>query len=373
MLRGAVAACRSTRGGAIARRLLVLSVYPEDQAGTRLRAHQFAQYLGAVGVTVDYWSFLSLADSQRWFGGLGRRGRLAVLLRSVLRLRLLPTALRRADAFLVLREALPIGSAFVERAAARRGPLIWDVDDALWTEYPRLFFRWVPERMRRSARKYAEVARLSREVWAGSDLLAQWCRQHTPAVHVVPTVLDVEDAPLARGASRTAVWVGSASTAEFLEEVLPAIATVDPPVDVTCVGATGVAGGGARLSERAWSPEAETAALVAARVGLYPISADHPLGPGKAGLKAILYMAHGLPAVVSPTATVALLVRDGVDGFHATSPDDWRARVAELLDDDGLWQRMSAAGRARALEEFSLQRWGPWVAQRVLALAEPDA
>lgn len=357
-----------TAGGAIHRELLVLSVYPEDQAGTRLRAHQFGGHLAERGVHVRYWSFLSLADSRRWFGGAGRGSRVLVLLRSVLRLLLLPGALRRADAVLVLREALPVASAFVERAAARRVPVVWDVDDAVWTDYPRLFLRWVPQRLRLSSRKYAELARLSSEVWAGSEVLATWCRQHAHTVHVVPTVLDVEDAPRTTGRTGTVAWVGSASTAEFLEGVLPALAQEDPPVVVDVVGATGVRSGGVQLRERPWSAEAERDALSAARVGLYPIDVDHPLGPGKAGLKAVLYMAHGLPCVVTPTPTLQALVEDGVQGLHARTPEEWQTAVRRLRTDDALWERMSAAGRARAVDQFSLRAWGPWVADRVHAL-----
>jgi hypothetical protein len=354
-----------TAGGAIHRELLVLSVYPEDQAGTRLRAHQFAGHLAERGIDVRYWSFLSLADSRRWFAGAGRGTRVLVLLRSVLRLLLLPTALRRADAVLVLREALPVASAVVERAAARRVPVVWDVDDAVWTEYPRLFLRWVPQRLRLSSRKYAELARLSSEVWAGSEVLATWCREHARTVHVVPTVLDVEDAPRTTGSAGTVAWVGSSSTAEFLEGVLPALAGEDPPVVVDVVGATGLRTAGVQVRERPWSAQAEREALAEARVGLYPIDVDHPLGPGKAGLKAVLYMAHGLPCVVTPTETLRSLVEDGVQGLHARTPAEWQVAVRQLRSDDALWERMSAAGRVRALEQFSLQAWGPWVAERV--------
>jgi glycosyltransferase involved in cell wall biosynthesis len=343
-------------------------VYPEDQAGTRLRAHQFVPHLLEHGVETRFWSFLSLEDSRRWFGGAGRTVRIAVLLRSLLRLLRLPSALRRADAVLVLREALPIASAFVERAAARRAPVVWDVDDAVWTEYPRLFLRWVPKRLRLSSVKYEELARLSTEVWAGSEVLAQWCRHHSASVHVVPTVLDVAAAPVTTGEAGTVAWVGSASTAEFLEGVLPALAGEQPPVVVDVVGATGVRDGGVEVRQRPWTEEAERDALRSARVGLYPIDLAHPLGPGKAGLKAVLYMAHGIPCVVSPTPTLQSLVEDGVQGLHAGSLDEWRHAVRRLRTDDALWARMSAAGRARALEHFSLQAWGPWVARRTAAL-----
>lgn len=358
---------------AIRRRLVVLSVYPEDQAGTRLRAHQFQAHLADAGVDTEYWSFLSLRDSRRWFGDAGPLARLMVLARGVLRTLWLPGLLGGADVVLVLREALPIASAVVERAAARRAPVVWDVDDAIWTDYPRLFARWMPARMRLSPVKYEQIAGLATEVWAGSEVLAQWCRRHAAEVHVVPTVLDLATVCPSSGRSGAAAWVGSASTAEFLETVLPALAGIDPPLEVRCVGAGDVEPHGVAVSAQPWTQEAEEQVLADARVGLYPIDLDHPLGPGKAGLKAVLYMAHGVPSVVTPTETVAGLVRDGVEGFHAATPEQWRDRVQRLLGDDELWQRMAGAARSRAESHYSLGVWGPWVQRRVIELGSRAA
>jgi glycosyltransferase involved in cell wall biosynthesis len=354
----------------MSRRLLVLSVYPEDQAGTRLRAHQLQPWWEDAGFEVSYWSFLGLADSRRWFSGAGRVQRLAVLARSILRLSALPGRLRRADVVLVLREALPIASAVVERAAARRAPVVWDVDDALWVEYPRLFARWLPRRLRRTPEKYAEIARLSSDVWAGSDTLAEWCRDHARKVVVAPTAVAVPEQIAGRQSRRRlAGWVGSASTAPFLETALAALAEMADPPEVACVGAVELTGPRPpRVRCSAWTLDEEERVLAQARVGLYPIDAGHPLAEGKAGLKAVLYMAHGLPCVVTPTAAVRRIVRDGIDGLHATTPAEWRGGVSRLLSDDELWDRLSTAGRERVRAEFSPEVWGRRLAERLLAL-----
>jgi glycosyltransferase involved in cell wall biosynthesis len=350
------------------RRLLVLSVYPEDQAGTRLRAHQLAPSWEAAGFAVSYWSFLSLPDSQRWFAGAGRVQRIVILMRSVLRLVGLARRLRSAEIVLVLREALPIASAVVERAAARRAALVWDVDDALWVEYPRLFARWLPRRLRRTTEKYVEIARLSSDVWAGSEAVEAWCREHTDNVLLVPTTVDVPaHVPGRDQRRRMAAWVGSASTAPFIQTTVRALAELPDPPEIACVGAADVTGP-PDVQCYPWTLENESMALTQARVGLYPIDSGHPLAEGKAGLKAVLYMAHGLPCVVSPTAAVSRIVRDGVEGLHASTPAEWRGAVQCLLEDDELWERVSAAGRQRARADYSPAVWGGRLAARLEAL-----
>ncbi|MBV9920929.1 MAG: glycosyltransferase family 4 protein [Pseudonocardia sp.] len=354
----------------MSRRLLVLSVYPEDQAGTRLRAHQLQPSWESAGFEVTYWSFLALADSVRWFSGAGALVRAAILARSIARVARLPGLLRRADVVLVLREVLPVATAVVERAAARRARLVWDVDDTLWVEYPRLFARWLPRRLRRTPEKYVEIARLSAEVWAGSESLADWCREHAASVVVVPTTVAVpERVPGRDERSRAAAWVGSASTAPFLEPVLTALADLADPPEVVCVGAPTALARARWVRAEPWSLASESRALTTARVGLYPIDREHPLAEGKAGLKAVLYMAHGLPCVVSPTAAVSHIIRDGEEGLHASTPQEWRDGVQRILDDAALWERLAAAGRERAATEFSPELWGRRLGQRLAALA----
>jgi glycosyltransferase involved in cell wall biosynthesis len=354
------------------RNLLVLSVYGEDQAGTRLRACQYEPALRAAGFDVTYWTFLSASDSRRWFGDdCPQLLRGLMLVRSVLRLLLLPRLLRSADAVLVLREAVPLATTVVERFASRHAVLIWDVDDAIWTDYPRLFATWLPRRLRRTAHKYEIVAGLADEVWAGSELLASWCAQHAGHVVTIPTVVDVPPRVPARAErSRSLGWVGSASTAPFLAEAVHSLALLDAPTELRCVGADVAGAGQVRVVCTPWTPAAEDDVLARARVGLYPLSIDHPLAAGKAGLKAILYMAHGLPCVLTPTETTAAIVRHGVDGLHASTPQEWRDAVTRLLDDDRLWDRMSAASHRRAAEEFSLQTWAPTIVERVRQLCE---
>jgi hypothetical protein len=356
-----------------ASRLLVLSVYPEDQAGTRLRAHAFQCDFEAAGLTVAYWSFLSLPSSQAWFGGAGRARRLLILARSALRLLLLPRLALRCDVVLVLREVLPIASPVVERFVARHARLVWDVDDAIWTEYPRLFFQWVPRRLRRSPAKYVQIAGAADEVWAGSALLADWCRQHSDRVLVVPTAVPVPDAVVGRDGRRpTAGWIGSPSTAPFLAQVLPDVLAATEGRSVACVGAQGalVAAG---VDAVPWSLAAEEGVLAGVRVGLYPVDPTHPLASGKAGLKAVLYLAHGLPCVVTPTAAVAAIVRDGVDGLHASTPEQWRSCVRLLLEDEELWHRLARSGRERVREDYATAVWGPRLAGRLARLGGPSA
>lgn len=348
--------------------VLVLAVHPPRVAATRLRATQYAPHVEQAGLELRAWSFLRDRDLQIWYGRSQVR-RALLILAALLRLPALLPLLRGAGVVLVQREALPFGPPVVELLAGRRRRLVWDVDDAVWKSFASPTAGRVPQWLRATGDKYAVTCRRADEVWAGSEVLAQWCRQHSDRVHVVPTVVPVPPERPAATARRTVGWVGSHSTGPFLEGVLPAVSAVAPQPDVLVVGAEVCDTAGVTAQSSVWSQEAEDSALARTRVGLYPVDRDHPLAEGKCGLKAILYMSHGIPSVVTPTTTNAAVVRHGVEGLHADEAHEWTEGVQRLLDDPELWEAMSVSAHRRARADFSLEAWGPRLAARLKALA----
>lgn len=351
--------------GAITRSVLILAVHPSSTAATRLRATQYIPYLEAGGFDVALWTFLRDADVEPWFEG-GLVSKILILLVGLCRLPSLLYGLLRSHVVMVQREVLPLGPPFIERFVARRKQLVWDVDDAVWFDPPER--AGLVRHLRAPAGKFVAIAELADEIWAGSSYLASWCRQHNENVHMIPTTVEVPNDVPESDRDRTVVWIGSHTTGRFLESMLPSLREVQPPPRVIAVGSHVIPPEGLDFEVVAWSPEVERRVLSEARVGLYPVDREHPLAEGKCGLKAILYMANGVPPVVTPTSPNRAIVRHGIDGFHAESAEEWRDRVQRLLDDDALWEKMRRAGYARVRAEYSLQRWGPRVAARAEAV-----
>jgi glycosyltransferase involved in cell wall biosynthesis len=66
-------------------------------------------------------------------------------------------------------------------------------------------------------------------------------------------------------------------------------------------------------------------------------------------------MACGLPVVASRIGVNAHIVKDGDNGFHASTEQEWAEALAKLLEDADLRRRLGASGRAQAVDRFSLQ------------------
>jgi N-acetyl-alpha-D-glucosaminyl L-malate synthase BshA len=76
------------------------------------------------------------------------------------------------------------------------------------------------------------------------------------------------------------------------------------------------------------------------------------------GLVALEAMACGVATVTTNVGGIPELITDGVNGFMEPVGDiaAQAARTVELLTNDSLHQRIAAAGRARAMEQFSTDR-----------------
>ena len=85
-------------------------------------------------------------------------------------------------------------------------------------------------------------------------------------------------------------------------------------------------------------------------------------------MKALQYMALGMPPVVSPVGVNTTIVRDGVNGFYARAEEEWIDRIALLLEDEPLRRSLGQEARRTVEESYSARAHAPRVA-RILAEA----
>lgn len=351
------------------RRLLVgMAVHPPQLAATRLRLTQFFPYFEEAGFECQLWTFLTARDL-KWWHGSSNLARVAVIMRALLRVPRALLLLLRSDVVLVQRECMPFGPPVLEWLAARRSTLIWDVDDFVWERYISPTAGSWTTWLRAPEGKHDRICRWAQESWAGSDAIAEWMRRRGGTVRFIPTVVEVP--PTRSGLDRrapSAAWVGTHSTAPFLDAIMPEVSRCKGLNALVVVGAKSTRQWPFRVEEWSWSLEAEIEACTTTRVGLYPVDIENPYAEGKCGLKAILYMAYGLPCVVTPTRPNAAIVRDNVDGLHARSALEFRTAIERLLTDDDLWDSLSESSYKRARDEYSVQTWAPRIVRHLVQI-----
>jgi len=92
--------------------------------------------------------------------------------------------------------------------------------------------------------------------------------------------------------------------------------------------------------------------LQAIDVGVYPLPADEWV-TGKSGLKAIQYMAFGLPCVATEVGTTPMIIRDGENGLLVRNDDEWLSALIRLIDDPALRRRLGEQARKDAVRRYS--------------------
>lgn len=101
-----------------------------------------------------------------------------------------------------------------------------------------------------------------------------------------------------------------------------------------------------------WAAEREVEDLQAFDIGVYPLPMEEWV-TGKSGLKAIQYMAFGIPCVATNVGTTPMLIRDGENGLLVRSDEEWLAALERLLDDPDLRRKLGRQARADAVERYS--------------------
>jgi len=186
----------------------------------------------------------------------------------------------------------------------------------------------------------------------------------------VPTAVDTDEwrPPVRRGNQDWTIgWIASWANLEFLYDIEEPLAQFldDHPGSrllIVCTRKPVFK----KLSDKKWefvqwSAENEVAKVQQMDVGLMPLRDDN-WSRHKCGLKALEYMAVGLPIVISPVGVNAeILNRDEV-GFPATSANDWYAALERLFTESELGPRMGAAGRKVVQEHYSVTANAPKLA-----------
>jgi glycosyltransferase involved in cell wall biosynthesis len=101
-----------------------------------------------------------------------------------------------------------------------------------------------------------------------------------------------------------------------------------------------------------WAAAGEAAEIGRAHVGIMPLP-DTDYTRGKCALKALQYMALGLPTIVSPVGANMEVVEHGRTGLHATTLDEWVDALEKLASSRQLRTAIGRAGRETVEKRFS--------------------
>ncbi len=363
-------------------KVLALTRYGRLGASSRVRSIQYLPWLEEGGMEVTFEALIS--DEllrQKYQSDVYP---LSGLIRSYVERSQCLLRRHQFDLIWIEKEALPWAPVSLELALLRGTRFVLDYDDAVFHNYDmhsNPVARWL------YGRRLDTLMAKARLVVAGNDYLAQ--RAHDAGatrVEVVPTVIDLAQYPSAqrsgatavqsdedRGRSPRVVWIGSPATVRYLQllrEPLRALA-VEGDFVLRVIGGGNVDVPGVRVETVPWAEATEAGNIGTCDVGVMPL-VDSAWERGKCGYKLIQYMACGLPVVASNVGVNAEIVRPGINGFLAKTPQDWVAALSALLTNAELRTRMGLAGRELVQQHYCIQRTGPRLTRLMREIAAGD-
>lgn len=351
--------------------ICALTPYPADTAPSqRFRIEQWIPYLREAEIEVTVVPF---ADDQlmRLWHQPGRKmakaaAGISAFARRATQLAMIP----RYDAVFIHRAVCIAGPAWLEQVVKLLGkPVLYDFDDAIFklhTTAANRHFGWL-----KFPGKTAAICRLSAHVVVGNEYLADYARQYNPQVTVIPTSIDTDHyQPSARpGPARGRVvvgWTGSATSQTHLEWFAPVLRELQARRDfeLRVISNREPEMPGLSYVWRPWAAATEVAELSEFDLGIMPMP-DDEWARGKCALKALQYMALGIPTVCAAVGANCEVIQPGENGLLAKTPEEWIACLEGLIDNPQLRARLGRAGRQTIEARYSMRHCAGLFAQVV--------
>lgn len=343
----------------------VLFWVPYPQGESPSQRFRFEQYLPLLTQKGIAYVFSPFWDDETW-RILYKPGKtfqkLGGFIRGVFRRIASVFRLGSYDIIFIHREAMPLGPPVFEWLAYVFGKkIIYDFDDAIWlpnTSAENKIAGWL-----KWHGKVKSICRWSTRVSCGNEYLCAYAKTYAKHVVLNPTTIDTEHLhnpalyPTSNHSIVTIGWTGTHSTIKYLDFLQPiiqslgqkfpntfrfvVIANKKPELNLTS------------LEFIPWSKASEIPDLLKFDIGVMPLT-DDIWAKGKCGFKALQYMALEVPSIVSPVGVNTKIVEHGVNGFVASTPDEWMNSLEKLLTDKALRETMGKRSRQKVEAEFSV-------------------
>jgi glycosyltransferase involved in cell wall biosynthesis len=239
-------------------------------------------------------------------------------------------------------------------------PVILDVDDAIW--------------LPRGGWGIRKLVNHVDRVFAGNGFIADWFSARGLPVEIIPTAVDVDrfrpaaEPRIDSGDGVVIGWTGTSSNHNALEMVaapLKAVLEARPRSRLLVVSDKRPRLDdlpGDRVDFRRWSPANEAETVRTMDIGIMPLL-DTEWSRGKCSYKMLLYMACGLPVVVSPIGMNVDILKLGEVGHGAAGPAEWVDALVSLIDSEERRRAMGQVARDVTARHFSVENVAELIAR----------
>ena len=337
----------------------VLALMPalyDTYPSQRYRLEQWEPLLRERGVEITYEPFDEELHAFLYQPGMiGKK--LKLVMRGLGRRMSVVKKAKEYDLVYILREAALLGPPVFEKLIHQRHvPIVFDFDDAVFVSYRSPSNGYLS--YLKFASKTKTICRMASHVLAGNPYLAAYARQVNDRVTVIPSTIDTEkyrpSQPIESSGPAVIGWTGSHSTIQHLDTLRGALKKLAEKESfrLRVIGTREYECSSIDVEAISWHADTEVQDLAGIDIGVMPLP-DDKWSKGKCGMKALQFMALGIPTICSPVGVNTDIIQDDQNGFIAATEDEWVEKLSRLLRSAELRQRLGHAGRVTVEEKYS--------------------
>lgn len=347
------------------KKILFICPYPlKVAAGQRLKFEPHFSGLQDEGYKIDVHSFMNL----KLWKIVSQKGKIFnkivwTIQGLARRLALIPS-LRKYDCVYIFMNVFPFGPPILEKIFVRLSKkVIFDIEDDLFSEELGSI-NWLASILK-SKRKTEYLIKNADRIIASSPDLAIKCNEISKknnAIFIPPTLESnrfisrpfltekSDDLPIIG-------WTGTFSSRGFLELVIPYLEKLylRKKFKFLVIGNFEMKNKNLDLEVLQWNANDEIKQLHNFDIGLYPLPKNDWVS-GKSGLKALQYMAIGIPAVCTAVGNVVNFIEHDKNGILIYNNSEWEECLYNLLDDKQRREAMGLNARNNFIQNFSQKK-----------------
>lgn len=342
------------------KKILVICPHPEGVApGQRLKYEQYFDFLRRNGFDIEISPFID----KRFHGYIYKKKyyllKIICVVWGYLKRIFDLLRLRSFDGVYIFLWVTPFGPPifeFLYRCLARK--MIYDIDDLVYMGHSSAANRYIS--FLKGRKKPLYLMQNADHVITCTPHLDSIARKYTQRTTDISSTINTETYtvtnPYSNDRTITLGWSGSITTAPYLhllDEVLRELSQ-RRKFNLLVIGDANFSIPGVNVEALAWRSETEVRDLSRIDIGLYPLPND-PWVYGKSGLKALQYMALGIPPVAQAIGANFRVIEDGVTGFLVNTKEEWITRIESLMDLPDLRKKLGARAREKVVNEFSVK------------------
>lgn len=244
----------------------------------------------------------------------------------------------------------------VKKLKENGAKLVFDFDDSILASQQEKSFTT----RKRTIKRFKSICKHADLIIAGNKHLAQQTIEPTGTVRVLPTVVNIDRyLPQEQPHIDNSIiigWIGQPVNHEYIIEIEPALrqlAEKYPNLMLHVISRGKFTINGVNVKNIEWNEKDETQLLRQIDIGIMPIP-DNEWSKGKCALKAIQYMAAGIPVVCSNIGANREVVRDKTDGYLVDTLSEWESALEILISNHELRYQMGTSGRTRVQKHYTL-------------------